>query len=179
MSTPRRSLARLAVLACALSALAGDAAAAGHVRPAPVLERIRDYRQATWRWQRLMGVPLTRTTRAAERSRSTAFRRWVLAQWRERARSARRKAQNPPRLRAWLCIHRHEGPWNANTGNGYYGGLQMDLRFQRTYGAALLRRKGTANRWRPLEQIWVAVRAYRSGRGFHPWPNAARACGLL
>ena len=22
-----------------------------------------------------------------------------------------------------MCIHSHEGSWNANTGNGYYGGL--------------------------------------------------------
>jgi resuscitation-promoting factor RpfA len=30
---------------------------------------------------------------------------------------------------AWLaqaqCIHRHEGPWTANTGNGYFGGMQF------------------------------------------------------
>jgi len=29
----------------------------------------------------------------------------------------------------WLaqaqCVHQHEGPWNANTGNGYFGGLQI------------------------------------------------------
>jgi hypothetical protein len=25
----------------------------------------------------------------------------------------------------------------------------------------------------------VAERAYRSGRGFYPWPNTARACGLI
>ena len=31
-------------------------------------------------------------------------------------------------LAGWLCIHAREGAWNANTGNGYYGGLQM------TYG---------------------------------------------
>ena len=30
----------------------------------------------------------------------------------------------------WRCIHEHEGAWNANTGNGYYGGLQMTLWFQ-------------------------------------------------
>jgi hypothetical protein len=27
--------------------------------------------------------------------------------------------------------------------------------------------------------MWVAERAYRSGRGFYPWPNTARACGLI
>jgi hypothetical protein len=144
-----------------------------------ILTKIRALRRQTWRWQRLMRVPLTRLTRAAERSESLAFQRWVLQSWRKKAGKMRRRAHNPPRLQAWLCIHRHEGPWNANTGNGYYGGLQMDVRFQRTYGADLLRRKGLAHRWGYLEQIWVAERAYRSGRGFYPWPNTARSCGLV
>jgi hypothetical protein len=48
-----------------------------------------------------------------------------------------------------MCIHRHEGPWTARTGNGYYGGLQMDLSFQRTYGTDFLARWGTADRWPP------------------------------
>jgi len=30
---------------------------------------------------------------------------------------------------AWLaqaqCVHRHEGSWSANTGNGYFGGMQI------------------------------------------------------
>ena len=55
----------------------------------------------------------------------------------------------------------------------------MDLTFQRLYGSYLLRRKGTADRWTPVEQMWVAWRAYHSGRGFYPWPNTARACGLI
>ena len=84
---------------------------------------------------------------------------------------------------AFLCIASHEagpehGGWRANTGNGYYGGLQMDRTFQRTYGPELYRRKGTADRWTPDEQIAVASRAVAS-RGFHPWPNTARTCGLL
>jgi len=88
-------------------------------------------------------------------------------------------AERIPRWSAFMCIHRHEGPWTARTGNGYYGGLQMDLSFQRTYGADFLRRWGTADRWPPAAQIVAADRAYRSGRGFTPWPNTARACGLL
>jgi hypothetical protein len=84
-----------------------------------------------------------------------------------------------PRWRAWMCIHAHEGPWNARTGNGYYGGLQMDMAFQRRYGADFLRRFGTADRWPAAAQVLTAERAYRSGRGFWPWPNTARACGLL
>jgi hypothetical protein len=179
MPTRRRSLACAVALACLVSAAAVNAGAAADDRKAPILQKIRTFRAETWRWERLMRVPRSRVTGAAERSSSVAFRRWVLAYWKRQAAQARREALNPPRLRAWLCIQRHEGPWNARTGNGYYGGLQMDLAFQRRYGLDLLRKKGTADRWRPIEQIWVAERAYRSGRGFWPWPNTARACGLL
>ena len=73
---------------------------------------------------------------------------------------------------------RHEGAWN-DPNAPYYGGLQMDLSFQRTYGPRLLRRKGTADHWTPVEQMWVAERAHRSGRGYYPWPNTARYCGLI
>jgi hypothetical protein len=89
-----------------------------------------------------------------------------------------------PQIPSWLndsflCIHRFEGAWSSNTGNGYYGGLQMDLSFQGNYGADFLRRWGTADRWPPWAQLQAAVRAYQSGRGFSPWPNTARACGLI
>jgi hypothetical protein len=80
---------------------------------------------------------------------------------------------------SFLCIHHYEGAWNANTGNGYYGGLQMDLSFQGSYGADFLRLWGTADKWPPWAQLQAAARAYQSGRGFYPWPNTARACGLL
>lgn len=80
---------------------------------------------------------------------------------------------------AFLCIHRYEGSWTAATGNGYFGGLQMDLAFQGLYGADFLHRWGTANYWPVWAQVVAAVRAYQSGRGFGPWPNTARACGLL
>ena len=74
-----------------------------------------------------------------------------------------------------MCIHRYEGAW-SDDGSPYYGGLQMDIGFQQHYGGMLLRTKGTADNWTPLEQMWVAERAYRSGRGFYPWPNTARYC---
>ncbi len=144
-----------------------------------ILRRIRQLRRQTWIWQRLMRVPLSPPNRQVQSSESLDYHRYVLRNWERRHRAVRYRALHPPRHRAWLCIHRHEGPWTANTGNSYYGGLQMNLAFQRTYGADLMRRKGTANRWTPIEQIWVAERAYRSGRGFHPWPNTARYCGLL
>ena len=178
MSIRKRVLATLAAVVSAAAVPAtgpGDVAAASHdVR---VVQLVDKYRQATWRWQRLMRVPLT-PARQRSSSRET-FRRATVRVWRQRAKRAYRRAHNPPREAAWLCIHRHEAAWTANTGNGYYGGLQMDMSFQRAYGRRLLVRKGLAHRWLPIEQIWVAVRAYRSGRGFYPWPNTARRCGLI
>ena len=148
-----------------------------------LLPAIAKYRKARWRWERLMGVRRTPGYRAAERTNDPARRLRILKAWKAKAAKRRRQALHPPRLTAWLCIHRHErNPrqgWATATGNGFYGGLQMDISFQRTYGRDLLRRKGTANRWTALEQIWVAERAYRSGRGFHPWPSTARSCGLI
>jgi hypothetical protein len=86
----------------------------------------------------------------------------------------------PARLSsAFLCIHRYEGAWDANTGNGYYGGLQMDRRFQLLYGSEFVSKWGTADNWPAWAQLRAAVRAYRSGRGFYPWPNTARVCGLI
>lgn len=85
----------------------------------------------------------------------------------------------PTLLRAFLCIHHYEGAWNANTGNGYYGGLQMDWGFMQAYGADFLRRWGSADNWPAWAQLEAAARALQSGRGFAPWPNTARICGLL
>lgn len=83
-----------------------------------------------------------------------------------------------PHRSSWHCIHRYEGSWQDD-GAPYYGGLQMDYGFQRSYGRSLLSRKGTANKWTPVEQMIVAEIAYHSGRGFYPWPNTARYCGLI
>lgn len=77
-----------------------------------------------------------------------------------------------------LCIHRYEGAWNAHTGNGYYGGLQMDLNFQRAYGYEFLKLWGTADHWPIWAQLAAGARGYVH-RGWQPWPNTARKCGLL
>ncbi len=164
-----------------LAPAVGDPRAANILpdRSGYLLPHITRKRNETWRWQRLMGKPRTPSSlSAARRSRSRAYRRWVFRVWRGRAARARRQAMSPPRERAWRCIQRYEARWN-DPNAPYYGGLQMDLGFQRRYGAHLLRRKGTADNWTPVEQMWVAERAYRSGRGFSPWPNAARICGLI
>ena len=155
------------------------ATAAQQVRAAELLADVRQYRTETWRWQRLMGVRPSPSRQTAAVSPDLEYRIWVRDLWRRRAAIARRKALHPPHRRQWQCIHSYEGRWQANSGNGYYGGLQMDISFQRHYGAWLLRRKGTADKWSPLEQMWVAERAHRSGRGFFPWPRTARYCGLI
>lgn len=143
-----------------------------------LLRLIRQHRDETWRWQRLMHRPLTPHADSATRSPSLRYRAWVVRLWAKRAVRERRLAASPPHLTAWLCIHRYEGSW-TDPNAPYYGGLQMDWGFQATYGPELLRRKGTADRWTPTEQMWVAERAYASGRGFYPWPNTARYCGLI
>jgi hypothetical protein len=80
---------------------------------------------------------------------------------------------------AWLCIHHYEGSW-LDSGDPYWGGLQMDTGFMKTYGSDMLRAyHGNANVWHPLDQMIVAERARRSGRGYYPWPNTARYCGLI
>jgi hypothetical protein len=143
-------------------------------------KRIRRDQWATWRWQDVMLKAHTRPNRPVAHISKLGWLQRTAKYWHKRKLLARRLAHNPPYLSAWLCIHSHEGSWTAATGNGYYGGLQMDWTFMGMYGAILLRNKGPANNWTPLEQIWVAVNAaFRHHRGFYPWPNTARMCGLI
>ena len=99
------------------------------------------------------------------------------------------KWQQSGLLQALTCIHNGEGSWSSNTDNGYYGGLQADLTFQRQYGPEFLARWGTANNWPIWAQLTAAVRAIKgwngpdpathAARGYHPWPQTAANCGLL
>ena len=83
-----------------------------------------------------------------------------------------------PHMHDWICIHQREGAWN-DTGDPYWGGLQMDRSFMGTYGADMERKYGGfANLWSPRDQMVVAERAWPT-RGFKPWPLTARACGVL
>lgn len=69
------------------------------------------------------------------------------------------------------------GNWSINTGNGYYGGLQMDMQFWNTYKApGDPERADLASR---DAQIAAATRARDSGRGYYPWPSCARQLGLI
>jgi hypothetical protein len=143
-----------------------------------VVRKIKRYQRATWRWQRLMGVPRSPNRRLHLKTRDVRYRLHLLRQWRKRAIRTKRRAHNPPHESQWRCLQRHEGPW-TDARDPYWGGLQMDRSFMRAYAPRYLLRRGWANRWTPVEQMWVAERAFRAGRGFHPWPNTARRCGLL
>jgi hypothetical protein len=118
-----------------------------------------------------MGLRRTRFAAPLNTRRALRF-------WGRRAQYLHRVAARPRDKRGWLCIHRYEGSWH-DSGDPYWGGLQMDRGFMRRYAPRVLLRRGLANRWTPLEQMWVAERAYRSGRGYYPWPSTARACGLI
>jgi hypothetical protein len=80
-------------------------------------------------------------------------------------------------LRGALCIHGHEGSWK-DPNPPHWGGMQMSWAFMQAYGPALLRRLGTADHWTAHQQLHVAYRGWQA-RGWWPWPNTARKCGLL
>lgn len=71
---------------------------------------------------------------------------------------------------AW-CESR--GNWSANTGNGYFGGLQMDMAFWRNHGGlAYAPRPDLAPKW---AQVQVAING-RDGlvggqQGWPAWPH--------
>jgi hypothetical protein len=138
---------------------------------------ISRFQHETWHWQRVTGARLTPApVRTLSNLTPSAVRR-TATEWRRQLAAAHAKALHPPHLRQFLCIHRYEGSW-TDTGEPYFGGLQMDRSFQQSYGGWLYAKKGTANHWSPIEQIWTAEKALKS-RGYWPWPNTARDCGLL
>jgi hypothetical protein len=115
-----------------------------------------------------------------------------LAWWLRADRHTRRLARIPlsrriPRWREWHCIAHFESTsfWSMSptsdppSGGEYWGGLQMDSQFMRSYGTDMIRRHhgGLADTWTPVEQITVANRAWHA-RGFAPWPTTSRECGL-
>ena len=64
------------------------------------------------------------------------------------------------------------GRWGINTGNGYYGGLQFDLRTWRGLGMS-----GYPHQASKATQI-AAGQKLHSARGWKPWPACSRKMGL-
>jgi len=130
---------------------------------------------ATARWLTVIrGRPPQHLSHATANSSQAAYDLWQ--KWHRRATAAAKHAKHPPKLKAWYCIHSHEGAW-TDPNAPYWGGLQMDHDFQSAYAPWLLKHKGTADHWTPFTQIWAGVRAWRV-RGFEPWSTSAHACGV-
>lgn len=179
-SRVNRTLAPLAAAALIVGATASGLWAADKPPQAPpktvrVVKLVdpkltRSLRARTWYWESLISRRHSHTTAAMRTEVALRF-------WQARLQRVRRLAARPPHRRAWQCIHRYEAGW-WDGGGPYWGGLQMDRSFMRSYAPQALLRRGWANRWTPLEQMWVAERAHRDS-GFWPWPNTARLCRLL
>jgi len=75
----------------------------------------------------------------------------------------------------WDRIARCEsnGNWSINTGNGYYGGLQFDLRTWRAVGGTGLPSAATR-----AEQIRRAEILRDRNGGYGAWPTCSRRLGL-
>ena len=80
--------------------------------------------------------------------------------------------QNP-----WDLIAQCEsgGNWGANTGNGYYGGLQFSPRTWHSFGGGAY--AGTANHASRSQQIAIAEKVLRA-QGWKAWPSCSRRAGL-
>ena len=74
---------------------------------------------------------------------------------------------------SWDALARCEsgGNWAANTGNGYYGGLQFSLATWQNLGG-----QGTPNQASKATQIEMGKKLYRSS-GWNAWPGCASSLG--
>ncbi|MGG5751199.1 ubiquitin-like domain-containing protein [Zafaria sp. Z1313] len=78
----------------------------------------------------------------------------------------------------WAALAKCEsgGNWSINTGNGYYGGLQFNLRSWQ--GAGGTQYAAYPHQATPAQQIATAERLRANG-GWGHWPSCARKLGLL
>lgn len=87
----------------------------------------------------------------------------------------------------WLaeaeCIHLHEGPWDANTGNGYFGGMQFSPQtWLRVHGRSVPAFAHPGNPAYPftvspqeqLHRAWMLWIA--DGRSWRSWGAVGAAC---
>ena len=130
----RPALAAAIVLAAIASSSSTAGAAGDRVN---LLRKIDTARAQTWSCQDRRAIARTPAERAERRSRSRAFRRWVLELWQQRARSCelaeRRDRQIPW---PWVAVADCEtgdgdgrppyrATWDYNGSSGFDGGLQF------------------------------------------------------
>lgn len=116
--------------------------------------RVRGHRGQTWTLYRTQARQLVAFFNAIDRAQREQRRRDSL-------------------VRRWSGVARCEsgGRWSTSSGNGYYGGLQFNLRTWRAYGGTGLPNQQPA--WRQAE---VADRL-RVSSGLHHWPHCGRYYG--
>ena len=87
----------------------------------------------------------------------------------------------------WLaqaqCVHKHEAPWSANTGNGYFGGMQFSIpTWRRLKGAMVPAFKHPGDAAFPFsasqtEQLYRAWLLWKSDSGtWRSWGAVGAAC---
>lgn len=138
---------------------------------------IRYLRTQVWKYQDRLEV--SKVKHSSLKGHSCNYLDWAHKLWKQRLVKVRAdfRLWFSRAYAKWSCIHRHEASW-TDPNAPYYGGLQMDIQFMRSHGSDFLRIFGTADKWPVWAQLRVAERAYKT-RGFYPWPNTARYCGLL
>lgn len=102
----------------------------------------------------------------------------VMRQARAQARAEHRQAREiASHMRAWNAIATCEsgGNWHINTGNGYYGGLQMAASTWYGYGGG--KYASLPSRASKHDQLLVAERILR-GQGWGAWPACSARAGL-
>lgn len=169
----------ISLILCALAAAVAVQATAAPSRPGKLRQAVSYHRAQAWKYADMIGQR-RHPTRFSERKAKGPYLHWLVKTWRHRHVQLRRRAHQVPNYSFWMCVHSKEATW-TDTGSPYWGGLQMGTWFMRTYGWNLLQRKGTADNWTPLEQIWVAERAWqREGYSvswlYGQWPNTAPPC---
>jgi Transglycosylase-like domain len=83
----------------------------------------------------------------------------------------------PARQDPWDQVAECEsgGNWSANTGNGYFGGLQFTRGTWHSFGGGAF--AGSADQATRSEQITVAEKVLRA-QGWRAWPTCSRRAGL-
>lgn len=102
------------------------------------------------------------------------------------------RSRNRPRQECWRshqwaesragrCVSSLEGGLRSvsQPSGTYHGKWQSNRAFEEAYGREFVRRGwGRASNWPEWAQDLMGWRGW-SSRGWHPWPNTARRCGLL
>lgn len=180
LSNPKKAVAIILMATCIVGAQATQAYA--HVKNSTVVRLIDKRVQHTHLYEEISGnalIPYWGAANKCHHSGCYLLDEARLKHW--TVRDIRARAQMTPWPAYWLpeatCVHSNEGAWNDATGNGYYGGMQMDVSFEQAYGPTFYARWGNANNWPATSQLIASYRAYLS-RGWEPWPNTSLMCGL-